>query len=197
MAGYTAIAETGAAIVELLRREMAPVPVSKPELIRLCSPYEPEDCQLTVHLFHLEENLETEHGYRQEGQDQQRLAPILLDLYFLVTAHSKAPSNIRASDEYRILGRAVQVLRDYPQIRGDLLSGSLGESDAVVQVWIEKVEQEQMQKLWDTNSRPSKASIVIRSLVSVDSERVRKVGRVRDVEVTLDERTTRSSRRDL
>lgn len=42
MAGYTAIAEAGQAIVALLRREMTPEPVSKPELIGLGSPFEPD-----------------------------------------------------------------------------------------------------------------------------------------------------------
>lgn len=55
MAGYTAISEVGNSLVELLRREMTPEPVSKPELIGLCSPYEPEDFQLTVFLFHCEQ----------------------------------------------------------------------------------------------------------------------------------------------
>ena len=35
MAGYTAIAEAGQAIVALLRREMTPEPVGKPDLIGL------------------------------------------------------------------------------------------------------------------------------------------------------------------
>lgn len=105
MAGYTAIAEAGQAIVALLRREMTPEPVSKPEQIGLGSPFEPEDFQLTVHLLHLEESAEGRQGFIQEGRNTQRMAPLQLKLTYLVTAHSKAPVTNRAEDEYRILGR--------------------------------------------------------------------------------------------
>ena len=54
MAEYTAIFEAAEAVAELLRREMTPEPISKPELIGLCTPFEPEDFQLTVYLYALE-----------------------------------------------------------------------------------------------------------------------------------------------
>ena len=86
MAGYTAIAEAGQAIVALLRREMTPEPVSKPELIGLGSPFEPEDFQLTVHLLHLEESAEGRQGFIQEGRNTQRMAPLQLKLCLLYTS---------------------------------------------------------------------------------------------------------------
>lgn len=107
MAGYTAISEVGNSLVELLRREMTPEPVSKPELIGLCSPYEPEDFQLTVFLFHCEQENQAQPGFVQESRDVQRKAPLRLRLNFLITPHSKAPVQNRAADELRILGRAM------------------------------------------------------------------------------------------
>lgn len=89
MPAYTAIAEAGMAIVELLRSQMTPEPISKPELIGLCLPYEPEDYQLTVYLYHIEQSAESQAGYVREGKTLQRLAPLTLNLNFLITAHSK------------------------------------------------------------------------------------------------------------
>ena len=56
MADYTALVEAGEALVELLRDNLTPEPISKRELISLCSPHESENNQLTVFLYHVEED---------------------------------------------------------------------------------------------------------------------------------------------
>ena len=56
MADYTAFVEAGNGLVELLRENMTPEPISKRDLISLCSPHESENNQLTVYLFHIEED---------------------------------------------------------------------------------------------------------------------------------------------
>ena len=183
MAGYTAIAEAGQAIVALLRREMTPEPVSKPELIGLGSPFEPEDFQLTVHLLHLEESAEGRQGFIQEGRNTQRM------LTYLVTAHSKAPVTNRAEDEYRILGRAVQALRDNPAIDSGVLSGSLAQSGEALLVSISKLTMEALQRMWNSNSKPYKASFAVNCTVSIESTRTRTAGRVGQISVTLDEKS--------
>ena len=189
MAGYTAIAEAGQAIVALLRREMTPEPVSKPELIGLGSPFEPEDFQLTVHLLHLEESAEGRQGFIQEGRNSQRMAPLQLKLTYLVTAHSKAPVTNRAEDEYRILGRAVQALRDNPAIDSGVLSGSLAQSGEALLVSISKLTMEALQRMWNSNSKPYKASFAVNCTVSIESTRTRTAGRVGQISVTLDEKS--------
>jgi len=191
MPAYTAIAEAGMAIVELLRSQMTPEPISKPELIGLCLPYEPEDYQLTVYLYHIEQSAESQAGYVREGKTLQRLAPLTLNLNFLITAHSKAPVQNRAQDEYRIIGRAMQVIRDTPLITGDLLGASLAESGALLRVSISKLSLEQLQKIWNHTQKPYKLSFAVQCTVEIESHRTRVVGRVGDITITLDERTGR------
>ena len=87
MAEYTALYEAAQAVVELLRQEMTPEPISKPELIGLCAPQEPEDFQLTVHLYHLEEEAHKYTGFVRfsdqggvlvsEIQPKNRVLPLL------------------------------------------------------------------------------------------------------------------------
>ena len=50
MADYTALVEAGSALVELLRDNLTPEPISNRELIALCSPHESENNQLTLYL---------------------------------------------------------------------------------------------------------------------------------------------------
>ena len=93
MADYTAIVEAGNALTELLRDSLTPEPLANRELISLCSPHESENNQLTLYLYHVEEeNLNITSGYYQVDRDTQRIRPAQYVLRYLVTAHSKAPA---------------------------------------------------------------------------------------------------------
>ena len=191
MAEYTALYEAAQAVVELLRQEMTPAPISKPELIGLCAPQEPEDFQLTVHLYHLEEEAhrrDSGHGFVQEGRESQRFAPLQLNLHLLITAHSKAPVLTRAADEYRILGRAVQVVRDHPDLAA-YLTGSLAASGEPVHLMLEKgLQADQLQRLWGGGNKPYKLSFgCLVNTVLIDSERVRSVARVKQIRIQTED----------
>ena len=56
MADYTALVEAGSSLVELLRDNLTPEPISNRELIALCSPHESENNQLTLYLYQVEED---------------------------------------------------------------------------------------------------------------------------------------------
>lgn len=191
MAEYTAVYEAAAAVVELLRREMTPEPISKPELIGLCPPFEPEDFQLTVHLYHLEEEnhrREPAYGYRQEGLESQRYAPLPLNLHLIITAHSKAVVMTRAADEQRLLGRAMQVIRDHPDLT-PYLSGSIAGAQEPVRLTLEKaLTAEQLMRVWSGANKPYKLSFgCVVNTVFIDSERTRAVARVRSVRISTED----------
>lgn len=188
LAEYTAIYEAANALVELLRANMTPEPVSKRELISLCSPYESENNQLTVYLFHIDEDQHsTQQGYFQQGENLQRAYPTGLTLSFLITAQSKAPTQLREADQYRMLGNVVQILHDHPIIESEYLTGSLKDSGASLHILIERLPHEQMVKIWNNSSMPYKLSLVVKLTgVSIDSERTRHVKRVESVDIGVD-----------
>lgn len=191
MAEYTAVYEAAAAVVELLRREMTPEPVSKPEMIGLCAPFEPEDFQVTVHLYHLEEEghrAESAYGYRQEGLNGQRFAPLPLNLHLMITAHSKAPVITRAADEQRILGRAIQVVRDHPDLT-PYLAKTAAQAQETLRLTLEKAQSaDQLMRVWSGANKPYKLSFGCQvSTVLIDSERTRTVARVRSVRITTED----------
>ena len=190
MADYTALMEAGSALVELLRDNLTPEPIGNRELIALCSPHESENNQLTLYLYQVEEDTQgVESGYYQVSRDRERIRPTRYNLRFLVTAHSKAPAQMKEADQYRMVGAALQVLRDHPVIDRKYLGGSLAEQNARVHVVLEKTTQDQLLKIWKNNSNTYKLSfVVLLTGVEIDSRRERRFTRVTDVSIGTEQK---------
>lgn len=189
MADYTAIYEAGNALVELLREELTPEPISKGELISLCSPHESENNQVTVYLFHIEEDAQSGmSGYYTFSRDVEKMRPTLLTASFLITAHSKAPTQMREADQYRMMGAAIQAVKDMPVLDKRFLSGSLAQTQAELHLSVERPNFDQLIKIWNNNSNAYKLSIVVKvSGIAIDSRRTRRIHRVTDVEIGVDQ----------
>ncbi len=185
MADYTALVEAGSALVEMLRENLTPEPISNRELISLCSPHESENNQLTLYLYQVEEDTQgAQSGYYQVSREVERVRPTRYNLRFLVTAHSKAPAQLKEADQYRMVGAALQVLRDHPVIDQEYLSGSLAEQNAQIHVVLEKTTQDQLLKIWNNTSTAYKLSfVVLLTGVEIDSKRERRFTRVTDVSI--------------
>ena len=185
MADYTALVEAGNALVELLRDNLTPEPIGNRELIALCSPHESENNQLTLYLYQVEEDTQgVANGYYQMSRNVQRIRPSKFNLRFLVTAHSKAPVQLKEADQYRMVGAAIQVLKDHPVIDSQYLSGSLAEEGARINVVLEKTPLDQLLKIWNNTSNNYKLSFtVLLSGVEINSKRERIVSRVTDVAI--------------
>ena len=182
MADYTALVEAGNALVEMLRDNLTPEPLGNRELIALCSPHESENNQLTLYLYQIEEeNPNMTSGYYQVDRDTQRIRPAQFALRYLVTAHSKAPVQLREADQHRIVGAAVQALRDNPVIPQKYLTGSMAEEGAQLRVMVEKTPMEQLLKIWNNTSKEYKLSfVVLLTGITIRSRRERRVSRVTD-----------------
>lgn len=151
MASYTAIADAGESIVEVLRDNMTPEPIASPDMIGLCSPAETGDLSLGIYLFSIRENREYRSPYG---------TPVLsLTLYYLITAYSNADIKQSAYDESYILGRAMQVLRENSIIGNEYLQGSLGQSDDELRIEQYFISPEEMQKVWIFPNVPYHTSI--------------------------------------
>ena len=196
MADYTALVEAGNALVELLRDNLTPEPVDNRETIALCSPHESENNQLTLYLYHIDE--ESRHmtaGYYQADRDTQRAMPAQYSLQYLVTAHSKAPVQMREADQSRIIGAVLQTIRDNPVVPQRYLGGSLAEERAELHITVEKMPLEQMLKIWNNTSKEYKLSVVIMVTgVAIQSKRQRKVARVTEFTVDSNQKDTTGGR---
>ena len=185
MADYTALVEAGTALMELLRDHLTPEPIGNRELISLCSPHESENNQLTLYLYQVEEDTQgVPSGYYQVNRNVQRIRPARFNLRFLITAHSKAPAQLKEADQYRIMGAAIQILKDHPVLDTQYLSGSLAQEDARISVVLEKTPLDQLLKIWNNTSNTYKLSFtVLLTGVEIDSKRERTVSRVTDVSI--------------
>lgn len=178
MADYTAIYEAGESIVNMLRNIMVPEPIAKKEHIGLCEPQSPEDFQLTVWIYNIEmvKDTGTRTGFQPDPENPalERFSPMQLRLQMLISAHSKAPAIQRFADEYRIIGRALQALRDVASIPQEYLVGSLADVTEPVLIEIKKLESEELTRIWNNSTKTMKPSFGITvSQVFVRSERTR------------------------
>ena len=196
MADYTALVEAGTALVEMLRDNLTTEPIGNRELIALCSPHESENNQLTLYLYQVEEDTQgAQSGYYQVSREVERLRPTKYNLRFLVTAHSKAPAQLKEADQYRMVGAALQVLRDHPVIDQEYLSGSLAEQNAQVRVVLEKTTQDQLLKIWNNTSSAYKLSfVVLLTGIEIDSKKERRLTRVTDVSITTEQKPREGKR---
>lgn len=157
MTDYTAIYEAAESLSALFRREMTPEPIAKPEQIGLCEPQDPEDYQLTVWVYNIEENKDTgmRTGYMPDPLDPslERYAPLQIKLHVLVSAHSKAAAIQKYPDRYRILGRAMQIIRDNPSIPAECLHGTLADQTEPVLLELTKLNVEEISRIWNNSSK--------------------------------------------
>ncbi|MGE5381397.1 MAG: Pvc16 family protein [Methylocystaceae bacterium] len=149
MGAYTAIADAGATIIEILRDSLCPEPIASPDLIGLCSPAETGDLQLGLYLYSVKQNRE----YRMDG--------IVLTLYYLLTAYSSADIQQRAYDEDYILGAAIQALNENGTINSAYLQGSLGSNGEDIRNDLFYVSPEDIQKIWIFPNIPYRTSVAI------------------------------------
>jgi len=189
MADYTALVEAGEALAELLRRELTPEPINDRELISLACPFEAENNQLTLYLFQIDEDVQNGFtGFQQEGLNTQRMQPTQFQLSYLITAHSKAPVHMKEADQHRMIGKVVQVIKDFPILPPELLGGSMSGSGLNLTLNLERPNFEQMMKIWNNTSVPYKLSVVCKvGGVSIDSKRTRSAPRVKDIIIGTDD----------
>lgn len=190
MSEYTAIYEAGESLVDLLRKKMTPEPIAKAEHIGLCEPQEPEDYQLTVWLYGIEEckDTGTRTGYVPDPTNpfMERFAPLQLKLHLLVSAHSKASAMQKYTDRYRIIGSAIQTIKDNPHIPRESLQGSLKDQNETVLMEIVNLNAEELSRIWNNSNKTIVQSFGVDiTQVFIKSNRTREIApRVTSADIT-------------
>ena len=189
MADFSIVADVSAALLKLLRAQMCPVPVSAPEAIRLAVPTDKNgDFQLGLYLYDLREQGEYRAGAMQRGADNiRRRPPRPLALHYMLFLNSKAQIAAGAEAEQRILGRALQVLSDYPTIDVNEAHPYSQELEESASVTILSMTFEEKTKIWSALSTPYQLGVYFSvSPLLLSSRRQESFARVREVEVRGD-----------
>ncbi len=172
MADSNVIFETAQSLAELFKNYLCPEPIENPDGIGVSYPHEPEDYKLTIWVYNLEETAEgSGRGFVRDplNPDMEIMSPTQLKLNVLISAHSKAPAKTKLSDEYKIIGRALQVIKDNPIIDEKFLIGSLKNNERLPIINTIKTNQDELNKIWNNSNKPIKPSFVVQ-LTSVDLE---------------------------
>ncbi len=113
MAGYTAIADIGNALTELLRLNMVPEVLVNEESIGICSPEDKGDFLLGLYLYDIKQSEVFRNSEMQTlDSKRQKYPPIDLELYYMLTAYSNGDVKFRSLEEHKILGKVIQVFTD-------------------------------------------------------------------------------------
>lgn len=176
-------------MLSLLRDNLTPDPVPRPDLIGMASPRDAGDLALSLFLFNIRENGESRRTNLQERGGVLQYPPQALDFYYMMTAHSAADRLTRSLDEHRILGRAMQVLYDNSVLRSPYLEGTLAESGESVRISMESMPSDELLKMWQFGDLPYKLTVFYRiGPVLLDSNRVKPVTRVVERRIVLEDK---------
>ena len=113
MAGYTAIADIGNALTELLRLNIVPEVLANEESIGVCSPEDKGDFLLGLYLYDIKQSEVFRNSEMQiMDSKRQKYPPVNLELYYMLTAYSNGDVKFRSLEEHKILGKVIQVFTD-------------------------------------------------------------------------------------
>ncbi|WP_158560878.1 DUF4255 domain-containing protein [Paenibacillus contaminans] len=179
----TAIADVGSTLIKLLRDKLDDL---SPDSIKLHSPADLTEVatptRLTLFMYNVLENPYMrfqDTSFPQEGPF--RMPPLVLDLYYMLTAYSTASDlTERTLEEHEILGRAMSVLHDNASLGDESLQGGLAGSDQNLRITLNPVMVPELSDIWTAfsslNLRPSVCYIV--SPLQIQSARQNNPARV-------------------
>jgi hypothetical protein len=125
------------------------------QAIALASPKNPGPNQLTLFLYKVVENADLKNAarpfvQRPDGTLVADRTPLVLDAYYMLTAHAGEPPNLFQA--HRALSRAMRVLHDHGVLSGSLLRSddpSKGlTADSVLRVTLNPITMEDMTRIW-------------------------------------------------
>lgn len=185
MSDYTAIADVGETLIELLRGNMQDlIPADS---IALVSPGEIEgkdNIRLSLFLYQVNENAYLKNQEMENlGPSRLKVTPLALEIYYMLTSYPSSgiqDRTERTQEEHSILGRAMQILHDNSVLSGSVLKGSLSAHDTELRVVSTAMSLDDMSKIWSTfkerSFRPSVCYQV--TPVRIESSREKKIRRV-------------------
>jgi len=175
---YTVIAEVGEALVRVLWEEIQLDPqvsllIDNENRISLQSPKdlaEDNSVRLSIYLYRVVEDpfLKNQPMTTLEGR-RQRVAPLALDLCYLVTPLVGTPR-----EQQIVLGKLMQVFFDRALIVGTDLSPGMAEANEEVRIVLNPVSLEETTRVWQALEMSYRLSVCyIVRVALVDSRRRR------------------------
>lgn len=189
MGSYTVVAEAGNALVRLLRRELVPEIIRSADAIGLATPADKGDLVLCVHMYDVSESME----YRMstmvsDGVSRQKYPPVYLTLSYMITVFSSSDVKFRSEEEQRIMGRVMQVLRDFSVLNTETMEFSEGGGGEGIRMEMRKMELDEKIRLWNFPNLAIKPSLYYKlGPIMLESAKTKAIQRVGSVEFRTEE----------
>ena len=189
MGRYTVISDVGNAIIKLLRENLTPQPVLNPDSINLCTPVDNGNSVLGLYLYDLKESDEIRDTEMVNvGIGKQKYPSMNLNLFYMMTAYSSSDIKFRASDDHLILGKAIQILYDYPYIKPFEANAEGAKNDKTMRIQMLNLPFEEKTKTWNFPNIPYRLSVFYKVFpVELESSKIKTVQRVVDLNITAKE----------
>lgn len=189
MGSYTVISEAGNALVCLLREKLVPEMIQNKDAIGLASPAEHGDFVVCIHLYDVSESEDFRlSGMVSDGMKRQKFPPMHLTLSYMITVFSSSDIKFRSEEEQRILGRIIQILRDYPVLNLETMEFDTGTDGEGVRLEMRKIELEEKLKVWNFPNLANRLSLFYKlGPLPLESARTKEIQRVRSIEFKVDE----------
>ncbi|QWH88415.1 DUF4255 domain-containing protein [Bacillus toyonensis] len=185
MSSENVIADVGITLVKLLEDNMSDLKGS----IALLSPADEvsQNIHLALSLYHIVENIDMKNQENSYiGTTQLQYPPLVLNLHYLLTAHSSNPDiTERNLEEHKIIGRVMRIFYDNPVLTGSILKGGLAESEDQLRLTLNSMSLTEIMNIWQVipnkHFKPSVSYMI--TPIRIDSARKTTTKRVLEREL--------------
>lgn len=187
---YSMIAYISNYICSLLKKHMTPNPILNKDSIGLCSPNDRGDLNLGIFLYDINENQNIRNrSMINIGKNEQKYPSRFLELYYMVTAYSNTELKYKYVDEQKIIGRALQILTDNPNIHMDEIMNIQDLAIREVKIELLNITFEEKLKIWNGQNQPYKLSLCFKVFpIEIQSTRTRNIQRVVETITRIEEK---------
>ncbi len=190
MGRYSIIAETGEELLRYLKEGLIPNLIPDDSQIGLCSPDDRGDYTVGIYLYDIkvDENIRIS-GMQSRGYREQTYPPLYVELYYMIMVRSASDIQHRSLTEHRIIGRIIQVLND----NNTMKAARFGSNDAPdMHIELVHPEHSEIKDIWTNEKDAYRLSLFYKiAPAQIESEHVRSVSRVADVEISIQEHETK------
>jgi len=172
----TTIEDVSNTLITFLRDNMSDIVPIREEIV-LLSPGElqGQSVRLTLFLYSVIENPYLKNDERPiVNSTQTRLAPLSLDLYYLLSTYTPEGSNVPDPplEAHRVLGRAMKIFYENGILAGSILEGSLAARNAELRLTLNPITVEDLTRIWsvfpNTSYRTSVSYLVTPARIDSD-----------------------------
>ncbi len=187
MGNFTVIADVGQGIVNLLRQHITTEGILRKEQIGLCSLRESGDYRLGICLYDIQECSQLPYeGRRMRGEDQQINASMYLDLYYIILPFMNSDWRYRSAEEQRLLGKTLQVLRDFPLLDPVTYETENCVDSHTIQLELLCLGLEEQTRIWNSLNENRRNAVYCRAAaVELESTRIRRIKRVEEIQIRM------------